>query len=285
MGVADARHRIDACMKSDNKKNPEPGGDHAPGGPAPTLTRRRLLGVGAVLPIVAAPNHSPATAIEGEMPWQEGRADAPTQARAAADTSERTWHYFTHAEAAFVQAAMARLIPQDALGPGALEAGAAVFLDRQLAGDYGRAARWYMQGPWSKGESTQGWQSRLTPAGQYRHAIKEIDEAVAHEAAGASFAALAEAAKDDWLHRLEEGRVELPTVDAKAFFKLLWQNTLEGFWSDPIYGGNRDMAGWKLIGFPGARYDQTPYVGRHGEAYPLPPVGLRGRPDWNPSST
>jgi gluconate 2-dehydrogenase gamma chain len=137
-----------------------------------------------------------------------------------------------------------------------------------------------MQGPWSPGLPTQGWQTRLTPAGMYRTAIKAIDAAVARDGHAASFAALAEHDQDAFLHRLEKGESTLDGVDAKAFFAQLWQNTLEGFWSDPIYGGNRDLAGWKLIGFPGARYDQSPYVGRHGEAYPLPPVGLKGRVEW-----
>ena len=86
--------------------------------------------------------------------------------------------------------------------------------------------------------------------------------------------------QDDWLRRLEHGELRLPTVDAATFFQQLWQNTLEGFWCDPIYGGNRGMVGWQLIGFPGARYDHSPYVSHHGQAYPLPPVGLQGRPGW-----
>ena len=78
-------------------------------------------------------------------------------------------------------------------------------------------------------------------------------------------------------------RSALDGLDAKAFFAQLLQNTMEGFWSDPIYGGNRDMAGWKLIGFPGARYDNTEFVGKHGEKYPLPPVGIHGRVEWTRS--
>jgi gluconate 2-dehydrogenase gamma chain len=58
------------------------------------------------------------------------------------------------------------------------------------------------------------------------------------------------------------------------------QNTVEGFFSDPLYGGNKDMAGWKLIGFPGARYDYRPYVSRHGEKLDLEPVGIMGRSGW-----
>jgi gluconate 2-dehydrogenase gamma chain len=137
-----------------------------------------------------------------------------------------------------------------------------------------------MQGPWAEGEPTQGYQTRLTPAGLYRTAIREIDEAVNREARVPGFAKLAAADRDAWLHRMEDGKLELPTADAKTFFQTLLQNTLEGFWADPIYGGNRDMAGWKLIGFPGARYDHSPFVTQHGQPYPLPPVGLKGRPQW-----
>ncbi|MBV9727128.1 MAG: gluconate 2-dehydrogenase subunit 3 family protein, partial [Gammaproteobacteria bacterium] len=50
------------------------------------------------------------------------------------------------------------------------------------------------------------------------------------------------------------------------------------------YGGNRDMCSWKMIGFPGARYDYRDWVGRHNERYPYPPVSIAGRPDWTPKS-
>jgi len=240
-----------------------------------SLRRRQLLGAGVALPLSAAAG---AAVIQREMPWQEGTASVPAAANAKAASQPDA--FLTAAEAEFVAAAVARLIPADDLGPGALEAGAVVFIDRQLAGEYGRASRWYMQGPWAKGEKTQGYQSRYTPAGLYRAAIREIDQAVAKEKRATTFAKLAAADQDRWLKDLEDGKPELPTADAKAFFKMLLQNTQEGFWSDPIYGGNRDMVGWKLIGFPGARYDHSDFVGRHGERYPLPPVGLKGRPEW-----
>jgi len=241
-----------------------------------SLRRRQLLGAGVALPLSAAAS---AAVIQREMPWQEGVASAPDAATQSPPAKD-TYAFLTAAEAAFVAAAVARLIPADDLGPGALEAGAVVFIDRQLASEYGRASRWYMQGPWAKGEPTQGYQSRYTPAGLYRAAIREIDQAVADERRAATFAKLAADDQDRWLKDLEDGKPKLPTADAKGFFKMLLQNTQEGFWSDPIYGGNRDMVGWKLIGFPGARYDHSAFVGRHGERYPLPPVGLKGRPEW-----
>lgn len=239
---------------------------------SPHLTRRQLLAAGAVIPIATA---ATAEVVQRQMPWQEGAADAPSFAGAA--PASGSYVFFQPAEVAFVEAAVARLIPADDLGPGAVEAGVPIFIDRQLAGDYGRGARWYMQGPWGEGEPTQGYQTRMTPTALYRAAIGEIDQAVAREGRAGSFAKLDGNNQDRWLDQVEHGKVQLPTADAKTFFQMLHQNTLEGFWADPIYGGNRDMVGWKLIGFAGARYDQRPFVSRHGERYPLPPTGLMGR--------
>jgi gluconate 2-dehydrogenase gamma chain len=251
----------------------------------PRLTRRRFLTAGVMLPIASAAlsadsPRAPAggNTITRELPWEEGEAAAP--AAATASTSN-AYLFFNPAESAFIEAAVARLIPKDELGPGALEAGAAVFIDHQLAGAYGKAVRWYMQGPWGDGLPTQGWQTRLTPAQLYRAAIRETDDAVGKEGKAPAFARLTGDDQDSWLHRLEGGKVNLVTVHAKTFFELLMQNTLEGFFCDPIYGGNRDMVGWKLIGFPGAHYNYAPYVKKHGERYPLPPTGVAGRPDWN----
>jgi gluconate 2-dehydrogenase gamma chain len=238
------------------------------------LSRRRLLTAGAA--ITAVPVAAAAAALGGgDVPFKEGQANAPS---AVDNTTGWTW--FTDVEAAFISAAVARLIPADDLGPGAVEAGVPTFIDRQLAGPYGRGERWYMQGPWSPGLATQGYQTRLTPAAMYRGAIKAIDGAVVRESRGASFARLAAADQDAFLQRMEKGDVALDGADAKAFFAQLLQNTLEGFWADPIYGGNRDLVGWKLIGFPGARYDNTEFVGQHGAKYPLPPVGIKGRVEW-----
>ena len=238
------------------------------------LSRRRLLTAGAAM--TAVPVAAAAASLGGgDVPFKEGQANAPA---GVANVSGWTW--LTDVEAAFITAAVARLIPADDLGPGAVEAGVPTFIDRQLAGPYGSGARWYMQGPWSAGLPTQGYQTRLTPAGMYRAAIKAVDAAVVRESRGASFAKLAVADQDAFLQRMEKGDVALDGIDAKSFFAQLLQNTLEGFWSDPIYGGNRDLAGWKLIGFPGARYDNSEFVAQHGATYPLPPVGIKGRVEW-----
>ncbi len=240
------------------------------------LSRRRLLAAGALLgaaPIGVAAE----TLTRGGPPWAPNTAAYPQ----TADLAQR-YDFFSGAEAAFVEAAAARMIPKDELGPGALEAGVPIFIDRQLAGDFGKAASWYMQGPWDSGLPTQGYQSRHTPAQMYRAAIAAVDKAT-QNASNNAFAKLSGADQDAFLKRLASGDQQLEGVDSNAWFKLFLQNVMEGFFSDPIYGGNRDMAGWKLIGFPGARYDMSAYVKQYGKAYPLPPVGIGGRPAWSRS--
>ena len=240
------------------------------------LSRRRLLAAGALLS--AAPLGVAAETITGVgPPWAPNTAAYPQ----AADAANR-YNFFSGAEAAFVEAAAARMIPKDELGPGALEAGVPIFIDRQLAGDFGKASSWYMQGPWDTGLPTQGYQSRYTPAQMYRAAIAAIDKAT-QNASNNAFARLGGDDQDAFLKRLASGDQQLEGVDSKGYFKLLLQNVMEGFFSDPLYGGNRDMAGWKLIGFPGARYDMSAYVKQYGKPYPLPPVGITGRPAWTRS--
>jgi gluconate 2-dehydrogenase gamma chain len=83
---------------------------------------------------------------------------------------------------------------------------------------------------------------------------------------------------------MESGDLKLNgAVKSKAFFTLFLQNVKEGYFSDPIYGGNKNGAAWAMIGFPGAHYDYSPWVTRYNEPVPVKPVGLRGRADWTRS--
>jgi gluconate 2-dehydrogenase gamma chain len=246
--------------------------------------RRRQLLLGSVAAGIAGAGAAtvhdgelgaPSQTIRGAVPWKEGTADAPPGATGSGYT------YFTPAEAAFIEAAVARLIPNDPVGPGAVEANVPFFLDRQLAGPFGRGDHYYLGGPWPKGTPEQGYQSRFSPAQLYRAAIAAIDQYVTANLNAATFAKLAAADQDKLLKGLESGDVKLDGgVDAKSFFAMFLQNTKEGYFSDPIYGGNKDMGAWKMIGFPGAHYNYTDWVTRHGEAVPFPPVGFKGRPGW-----
>ncbi|MFC3204968.1 gluconate 2-dehydrogenase subunit 3 family protein [Aquamicrobium soli] len=241
-----------------------------------TFSRRQFLTAGAVS-IALGVETASAREIRGGVddPWMPHQADAPDPLQAI------EYKFFTPDEVLFVEAVTERLIPQDDLGPGAKACGVPLFIDHQLAGAYGRAESWYMQGPWAKGQDTQGYQSRMSPAELYRAAIKAIEEHVGSIQTGKRFADLAAQAQDEIISELEKGKLDLGGVDAKTFFQTLWLNTKEGMFCDPIYGGNKDMAGRKMLGFPGARYNYLDWVDRHGERYDQPPVGIRGRPAWN----
>jgi gluconate 2-dehydrogenase gamma chain len=252
------------------------------------LSRRRLLlagaagiatSAGAAIVIHDGELGGPSQTIHGELPWAPGSADSPP----AVSGSE--YKYFKPAEVTFIEAAVGRLIPEDEVGPGAVEARVPFFLDRQLDGRYGRGDHFYLGGPWPKGTPQQGYQSRFSPAQLYRAAIGAIDKYVAAHFNGSSFAKLEPEEQDTLLKGLESNQIALEEgVDAKMFFDMLLQNTKEGYFSDPIYGGNKDMAAWKMIGFPGAHYDYREWVTRHGEPVPFPPVSFKGRPGWNGES-
>jgi gluconate 2-dehydrogenase gamma chain len=195
-------------------------------------------------------------------------------ARAATEVAgPPTLSFLTQVEHEFIEAALARLIPADELGPGAKEAGVAGFIDGQLAGGFGVMARAYRLGPWLEGTPEQGDQSALTPREMYRAAIREIDD-YCDRRYGKSFAELAASEQDDVLRGLDEGTIALSSVKAPLFFGLLWGNAQEGFFADPVHGGNRDKVGWKLVGFPGVAAVYSEYIERHGEAYRADPVSI-----------
>jgi gluconate 2-dehydrogenase gamma chain len=224
--------------------------------------------------MLAAPSERLAEA----LPWQAGLTDAP-EAAASGD-----WRYLEPSEVAFLTAAVDRLIPPDPTGPSASEAGVVVFLDRQLHGDYGHGAHFYLGGPWPEGEDSQGYQSRFTPAEFYRHAIPAIEQAVGRIEGGKRFEELPAERQDALLKQIEAGELELEgPITSKAFFAMFLQNVLEGYFADPIYGGNKDAAAWKMIGFPGAHYDYSEWVTAYNQPVPVETVGLRGRGAWRRS--
>lgn len=158
--------------------------------------------------------------------------------------------YLTQPEVRFLDAAVERLIPTDELGPGGREAGVTCFIDCQLGSTWGTHGRNYRSGPWLEGAPEQGFQSRLTPQEIYRIGIREIND-FCRAKYEKIFEQLSADRQVEVLKALEQDKVELPSLSSKLFFDLLWRNTEEGFFADPMYGGNRGKVGWKLIGFPG----------------------------------
>jgi len=199
-------------------------------------------------------------------------AQSPGAARPG-QTVGQTRHFLSQAEFDFIEAAAARLIPADELGPGAKEAGAAYFIDGQLASSWGTMGRQYRQGPWPEAMPQQGYQLPHTPQEVYRAGIRDTN-AYCSQRYGMTFDKLAGAEQDEVLHALEAGKVELPGVPSRSFFAMLHSNTIESFFADPMYGGNRDKVGWKLVGFPGVAAVYTSYIARHNIPYRVEPVSI-----------
>ena len=237
---------------------------------SPGVSRRELL-ITTAISLIFSTTSASALDVKGSLPWSANAGSPPTPVQPG------PWVYFTAEEGAAIEALVDRLIPPDPQTPGGKDAGCAVFIDRQLAGPYGKAERLYMRGPFVDGTPQQGNQSSLTPAARYRQGLAALDKHCRTTYSGKSFAQLPDNEKDKLLSGLEKDEVRLEGANGRAFFEQLLQNTQEGFFADPVYGGNRNMAGWKMIGYPGARYDYRDWVERHNERYPLPPVSIGGR--------
>jgi gluconate 2-dehydrogenase gamma chain len=260
---------------ADKDRTPSTSGRRASGS---SLRRRELLATTAVW-LLFSTSSARAVTVKGSLPWAPNAGAPPTSVRPG------PWVYFTPEEGTAVDALVDRLIPPDPQTPGGKDAGCAVFIDRQLAGPYGSHEGLYMRGPFADGTPQQGLQSPVTPAERYRQSLAALDRYCRASYAGKTFAELPDDQKDKVISGLEQGSVKLDGANGQVFFEELLRNTQEGFFGDPVYGGNRDMVGWKMIGFPGARYDYRDWVERHNERYPLPPVSIIGRPEWAPMPT
>jgi gluconate 2-dehydrogenase gamma chain len=180
--------------------------------------------------------------------------------------------FFNLPESQFIEAACERLIPADELGGGALAAGVPNYLDKQLGGSWGNGERLYRSGPWFAGTPSQGYQLPFTPAELFRTALRAINRGF--ESRGKHFSDLAPEDQDVYLKTLESGGEDLDGVPSAVFFEQLLKMTVEGFFSDPVYGGNRDMVGWRMVGFPGAYADYYEAIDRHGVKYERAPISL-----------
>jgi gluconate 2-dehydrogenase gamma chain len=174
----------------------------------------------------------------------------------AQDSSVRVpLRFFTAEEAKTVVAACERIFPSDNTGPGATEAGVVIYIDRQLAGPYGRDRYRYTKGPWVESVPEHGYQGKATPREVYREGLRKLE----------GFAALSPQQQDEHLRSIE------PT----AFFQMLRRHTLEGMFCDPLHGGNANMIGWQLIGYPGPRMSYREEIGQNpGEPWRRKPVSL-----------
>jgi len=179
-------------------------------------------------------------------------ADAqPAPASQSASPPPHAYAYLNPDEAAFVEALVDHMVPADAYTPKGTDLGLAIYIDRALAGAWGKGDRLYLQGPWKTGVPSQGYQLPLTPADLYRAGIAAAN---AHcvKTWGKTFDKISAEQREEFLLALRGGKVAFENgPPARVFFATVYQNVIEGMFADPMYGGNRNKAGWKLLGFPG----------------------------------
>ena len=233
-----------------------------PANDAPIPRRSFLLGAGTAVAAGLAP------AANAQTP---PAATAPVAATAAEPEPLLT---LTPTEHAFMVAAADTLIPADELSPSGSDCGVAVFIDRQLAGAYGGGARLYRDGPFPKGKPELGYQLALNPREFFRAGIAAANDWT-RKTYGKDFDRLAEPERVAALKAMEAGKAEFPGFTSGMFFEALLQISMEGFFADPIYGGNRDKAAWKMVGYPGLpatyREEFQKYLGKK---YDKPPRSI-----------
>jgi gluconate 2-dehydrogenase gamma chain len=228
------------------------------------LTRREAL-IAATSGLLVAT--LPVTHVEAQAVKEAAKTLKP----AGNQNKKKTIYTFLNKnEAAFIEAAVARLIPADEKWGGALEADVPNYFDKQLGGSWGAGERLYRSGPWKQGKPTQGYQLPYTPAELFRTALKAID----NQLKKTPFAKMSPADQDAYLHKLEKEDIDLGGVPSKVFFGSLWWMTMEGFFADPVYGGNKDMISWRMIGFPGAYGSYYDLVDKHGIKIDRVPISL-----------
>jgi len=216
-------------------------------------TRRKFLvraavGAGAVasaglVPDALAQKHEP------HMAGQPAHADAPGMSH---EGGEHRGAFFNAADTETVAAITERIMPDAPGKPGARETGVVNYIDLALAGAYSDQQDFYRRG------------------------LASLD-AYCRKANGAPFARLGAAKQDQVLIALEEGKAnDFTWPTSQEFFNVVRVHTMEGMFADPLYGGNKNFSGWRLVGFPGAQAVFTPADLKSTQAFDREPmIGLQ----------
>jgi gluconate 2-dehydrogenase gamma chain len=203
------------------------------------------------------------TAIAGGLPFAPGlvggvtvgaslKIAAPAAAQAP-PAAEPVVGYisFSQDEAAFVETMVTIMCPADEFTPDGVGCGLAVYIDRQIAGDFGKGAKRYLRGPWAPGKPQQGYQLPMTPEQHLKAGIAAANVACQAKY-GKPFDQIAPADASAFLTDLGAGKISDPSLPLDSWFnELIYPLFAQACFADPIYGGNYNKVFWKMIGYPG----------------------------------
>jgi gluconate 2-dehydrogenase gamma chain len=151
------------------------------------------------------------------------------------------YQFFTRDEGALMEALAGRIWPGSVDDPGAIEAGAATYVDRALAGPYAAYQSAY-----------RSILRDLLDTVEQRHGVgvRELEDVQLDQLLGELEG---RSGDEDPLSRMPGRELELG-LGPSSSFEMIRTHVLEGVFCDPIYGGNRDFAGWRAVNYPGAHY-------------------------------
>ncbi|MBD1383349.1 gluconate 2-dehydrogenase subunit 3 family protein [Metabacillus arenae] len=193
-------------------------------------------------------------------------------AEVKAENFNQALMHFSQEQFNIVQAATERIFPETDSGPGAKALGVAFFIDHQLAGNWGFNSREYMHAPFYKGETVQGYQGRLKRREIFDIGLQEMQNYSINKFKK-KFTELSGEEQDAILKDFEEDNVQITAILPSGFFKMLRSSTLEGIYSDPLYGGNMNMDGWRMKNYPGNQMAYTNII--EGDFKEMKPKSLR----------
>jgi gluconate 2-dehydrogenase gamma chain len=229
-----------------------------------TPRRNFLVGAGTAVAAGLAPL----------VPPQDAQAAQQPVPPAAAPAEPDPLLTLSATEAAFLSAAADTMIPADELSPSGTDCGVVTYIDRQLAGAYGAGAKTYRNGPFRRGKLEQGYQLALTPRQYFATGIAAANE-WARKTYNKEFDRLAPTDRAAALSAMEHGTAQFENFSAHAFFVRLHAMVMEGFFSDPMYGGNRNKVSWEMLGFPGLPATYADKVDAYfNKRYAAPPKSI-----------
>ncbi|HLR59087.1 MAG TPA: gluconate 2-dehydrogenase subunit 3 family protein [Pseudogracilibacillus sp.] len=187
------------------------------------------------------------------------------------DYSEARMFFTRFEDFVVLEQATERIYPEDDNGPGAIGLGVPYFIDKQLAGKWGVNAKDYRQGPFKDSNPTANTSS-LTRGDIFIIGLRKMNE-VSQKKFNETFNKLEAEQQDEILTDFSNGDVKMKGIDSNHFFDLLLSTTLEGAYSDPMYGGNRNMEGWKMKEYPGSVASYTDMI-EEKEFVKMDPISL-----------
>ncbi|AXF57003.1 gluconate 2-dehydrogenase subunit 3 family protein [Salicibibacter kimchii] len=203
--------------------------------------------------------------------FQAETTNSPVYEEETSTFTEARMFFTRYEDFVVLMQATERIFPEDDNGPGAIDLGVPYFIDKQLAGSWGINGSDYRKGPFPGSEPSVDT-STQTRGEIFINGLRKMNQ-LSHKQFGASFDDVEKNQQIDILMHFENDEVDMKGVAASDFFSLLRQMTLEGAYADPLYGGNKNMEGWKMKEFPGAVHSYEDII-ENDEFIKMDPISL-----------